>query len=212
MISLGAARIGTLKKHRSGLVSLMRLFPRMWHVLQTTDIIVRTERWSRIREILESQRAMGHCALNPEMPWDAVIAQSAYGAEGHNALWWQSHFVLPCSLSAGPAAATSMIKSVEGQSSQSSSSAAPPPPPAHQNPRPTKPRQQKSSTGKPEVCLNFNRRLGRCMKDGVPCPANRLHVCDVCGESHRSIDKQWNKSGGDGGKYKSGNQAKKSRR
>ena len=61
--------------------------------------------------------------------------------------------------------------------------------------------------------MNFNRRLGRCMKDGVPCQAGRLHVCDVCGEKHRSCDNHWPKKDGNGNgtRFKS-DKGKKSRR
>ena len=59
MVSLGAARIGTLAKYRAGIVQLTRLFPRMWSVLHTSETIVRTERWSRLREQIEGLAAMG---------------------------------------------------------------------------------------------------------------------------------------------------------
>ena len=41
-----------------------------------------------------------------------------------------------------------------------------------------------------EVCQNFNAKAGKCAKDG-PCPHGRKHVCSVCGEAHRAIDKHF---------------------
>ena len=114
MISLGAARVGTLMKYKSGMLQLMRLFPKFWGVLHTSDIIVRTERWSKLREQLETIVVMEAAppGYSNEMPWDTVIAQSAYGADSLNAGWWRTHFELPCTLASSPGGASGMIREV----------------------------------------------------------------------------------------------------
>ena len=50
MDSLNAARIGTMNRYKNGLVQLHKLFPNMWPVMSTTDVIIRSERWGRLRE------------------------------------------------------------------------------------------------------------------------------------------------------------------
>ena len=101
MVSLGACSLGTMNRYRSGLVQLSKLFPKMWPIMHTTDVVLRSERWGRLREQIEASVSMGAAVMgyDPSRPWDAVIAQSAYGREGLNATWWQSHFILPCMLS-----------------------------------------------------------------------------------------------------------------
>jgi len=59
MISLDAATIGTMNRFRSGMVQLNKLFPKMWPVMATTDVILRTERLSRIREQIETTLTFG---------------------------------------------------------------------------------------------------------------------------------------------------------
>ena len=174
MISVGAATAGSLNLYAAGLRTLLRLFPGKWPILLTTDLIVRSERWGRIRELMERAPPPGY---DPSKPWDAVIAASAYGQEGPNAVWWQTHFVLPASLGATSAAASSNIDRVEGNLQSA--------PPSGQ-PRLPRKRPQKDPY-KGEVCQNFNRRAGACVGDGS-CPAGRRHVCSVCGKHHRAID------------------------
>jgi len=196
MISLGAASLGTMNRFKAGMVQLHKLFPRMWPVLQTTDVILRSERWGRIREQLEANIAMGAPLLNfsSARPWDAVISQSSYGREGLNATWWQSHFVLPCTLSSTAAGATSTIRDLEGHPQGGHAAEQQHQQPAQrpkQNPRqalrPPAPPAAPAAPGT-EVCKNYNTRSGRCAVDGVGCWAGRLHKCDVCGGNHRGID------------------------
>jgi len=211
MISLKAAKLGTLNRYKAGMVQLHKLFPRMWSVLQTTDVILRTERWGRLREQIEANVVLGAPppGYDYNAPWDLVISQSTYGREGLNAAWWQSHFVLPCTLGASATAATHTIRDIEGLPSSSSGSADSwaKPPPAPKNPKAPTAR----NTGDKEVCSNFNSRSGRCGRDeATACWAGRLHICDVCGGHHRGSDvhtgpgekyqkagaKRWNKNQG----------------
>jgi len=188
MISLRAARVGTLNRYKAGVLQLTRLFPRMWGILQTTDVIVRTERWSRLREQVESAKSMGGATgMDPTMPWDIIISMSSFGTDGPNSSWWQAHFVLPCTLASSPGGASGMIHSVEGYPTAGGNVRAAAGGQAEKPKTNPKAKQQSDKPGAPEVCSNRNRRVGRCQKD-VPCPANRLHVCDVCGGPHRSCD------------------------
>jgi len=212
MVSLGAARLGNLMKYRAGMVQLTRLFPAHWSVLQTTDMILRSERWGRIREGIESCIVMGGTppGFDPLNPWDLVIACSSYGAGGANTEWWQSHFVLPCTVNAGAAPAANMIKAIEGYPGghpSSSSSGSTDRPRADKAPRADKtPR-----AGAGEVCTNYNTGTGDCAKPG-PCKHGRRHVCDVCGGFHRRVEKHvkqdqgWNKRS-----WKQGGDAKRRR-
>jgi len=192
MVSLGGARIGTLNAYKAGMIQIMRLFPRMWPVLATTDVVLRSERWGRLREQLETAATFGGGGLDHKMPWDAVIRLSAFGAEGPNANWWKTHFELPCTIAPSPAGAAGMIQQVEGFSSNATSfkqsAAQPPPKPvAPRPPQPPRPPKGTSDFSK-EVCKNFNSKSGRCAKDGVPCPSGRRHACEICGQFHRAID------------------------
>jgi len=174
-------------------------------VLQTTDIIVRTERWSKLREQLDTYVVMGAAppGYSNDMPWDTVIAQSAYCTDSLNAGWWRTHFELPCTLAASPGGASNMIREVEGypcsssqapgaSSSQSGAAA----------PKAPQPKQNRSANSS-EVCSNYNTKAGRCKGD-APCVSGRRHVCDVCGEPHRRVDfhptggakRDWNRVSG----------------
>ena len=192
MVSLGAATLGTMNRYRGGMVQLMKLFPNMWPVLATTDIVLRLERWGWLREQLEATIAMGAPALNfsSTRPWDAVISQSSYGREGLNATWWQSHFVLPCTLSSSTAAASNKIRDIEGYAgtgAQSSQGAGQPRNPKIRTPAPPPPPAAPAAAAS-EICKNYNTRSGRCAKDGAKCCMGRIHKCDVCGANHRGID------------------------
>jgi len=203
-----------MNRYRSGMVQLAKLFPKLWPIMCTTDVVLRSERWGRLREQIEASLAMGAPVMghDPARPWDVVIAQSAYGREGLNATWWQSHFILPCMLSPSVAGASNTIQEVEGYSNTATSS--------HSSQSNTRAKRQLPQPLKPpappaanpgEICMNFNSRSGRCAKDGVACWANRAHKCDVCGGNHRGIDvhtaagekyhkreKRWNPDGGNG--------------
>jgi len=210
MVSLGAARVGTLARYRNGVQQLVKLFPKMWGILQTTDVIVRSERWGRLREQVENTKACGAetPGFDPEAPWDFIISSSSYGAEGGNAAWWQAHFVLPCTLSSSAPGASGMIRHLEGYptggGSSSASGSAPPPPSARQPP----PKKQRTDVSR-EICGNYNKRVGRCAGEG-PCPAGRRHTCDQCSADHRSCEHHWGKPSG--GKDQNKNTYRQSKR
>jgi len=193
MVFFGAASLGTMNRYRSGMVQVMKLFGQaMWPVLVTTDVIVRSERWGRLREQIEASISMGAPVpgYSSAKPWDLVIAQSSYGRAGLNSDWWRSHFELPCTLASSAAGASKTIKDIEGQPASSGASS--------QHPQESKSRDrprgqqktetQKGAAGGTEVCRNWNNRTGRCAPDGKPCFRHMLHKCDICGGNHRAID------------------------
>jgi len=136
--------------------------------------VVRSERWGRLREDFTRAPPPGYDA---ESPWDFIIGASVFGQEGHGAIWWQTHFLLPASLGISSPAVAGMPRPA-GSSQQTSQ------PPAKQ--RKT---EQGSSNNSNEVCQNWNNRAGKCKGQG-PCPAGRSHgICSVCGGPHRAKDR-----------------------
>ena len=118
MISLGEASVGSVQLYAAGISKLLKLLPKRWDVLLTTDMVVRSERWGHIREQYERY---GPAEYNPKQPWDSVIAGSAFGLfSSLLAAWWQSTFVLPNTLAATSSAAQNMIRDVEGMPASSS--------------------------------------------------------------------------------------------
>ena len=140
-------------------------------MLHTSETVVRSERWSRLREQIEGLAAMGGQPAGHDLarPWDAVIGASAYaGPLGLNASWWQAHLVLPCTLTSSAGGATSMIRDVEGSTSHgmlpgSSGDGNSQRPKAaqqqHQPPAATRETQRENPQGL-NVCQNWNNRKG----------------------------------------------------
>ena len=175
MISFGAAAPGTLNTYASGMKALVRLFPARWPVIMATDIVVRTERWTRIREDAEITRPIN---FNPLLPWDFVIYSSAYGADGPNSAWWTANLILPLTLGQSP-------PSMQGVPSKTSSSSLAVSSKVAGTKRKAEPRDD-SGHGS-EVCTTWNARAGKC-RGNRPCYFGRLHVCSVCGGAHRACD------------------------
>jgi hypothetical protein len=189
MVSLGAARPGSLAAYLDGIKQLYRHFPSKWSGIVATDLIVRSERWGRLLE--ETGRGTP-LDLDVAAPWDWVIGASAFGRSGPLADWWQHEVVLPMSLNAAT--------EFSGLTPGSSSSAAPRGAAARSAPPRKKPRHTATSSPADvsrEVCLLWNR--GAC--DPNTCRAGRRHVCSACppnpGARHRACDAH-----GDGGKGK----------
>ena len=193
MVTLGAATLGTMNLYRAGIDKLHRLFPARWSVLVTTDVVVRSERWGSLRETFERYPPRGFVS---EMPWDAVIAASAYGVDGGMlSTWWQDHFVLPNTIASSSSAATHRIASVEDGVAPGGGDRK-----RSRTPKAKKTKKEKRSEkvgerNKGEVCGNWNQRKGACAGN-APCPHKRKHVCDVCGGNHRSADTNCSKKGG----------------
>jgi len=173
MVSLQAASPGTLNAYLAGIRMLLRLFPARWGQIAAADLVVRSERWSRIREDFERAPPAN---FEPARPWDSVIAASAFGKDtGANAAWWQTHFVLPATLNT-IVPSTVGIPDIGKQRSETSAAA-----------RRASNLAAEPSAASAEVCNQWNTRAGRC-KGNAACPHGRRHVCSVCGGSHRACD------------------------
>ena len=176
MVTLNAARPGSLGAYLDGIKTLFRHFPTKWAAIVSADLVVRSERWLRIREDIERAPPAG---FDPAAPWDYVIAASSYGRGGSTAMWWHTHVELPLTLGA-----SSPFAGLPSTSASSSSGSRPTPtPPATAGSR------RGAKGGQPdrakESCHSWNAGVGVCAGDG-PCPAGRRHVCRLCGDSHRA--------------------------
>jgi len=172
MISLGAATPGSLSAYAAGIKTLLRLFPGKWSLIHSTDLIVRTERWTKLREEFERCPPLG---FNRAMPWDMIIAASSFGRDGFGAMWWQTQCVLPASVNAH----TPITDGMPGSSSSSGGGNRPP--------RGEKRREVHDDSGV-EVCMAYNNRTGACRNSGK-CKAGRRHVCCICGGEHRATER-----------------------
>ena len=180
MISLGAASPGALDLYLAGLEELLRLFPNHEDTLLAADLVVRSSRWSALREDCERYRPAGY---DPARPWDFIIGASAFGDENTKmSSWWNTRVVIPCTKGSATTSAQDL----------SSPAAAPPAPRSeHQRKKGDKERRRSRSKkrgARKPLCSNFNLKLGRCSGDG-PCSADREHRCFVCGDGHRAVDK-----------------------
>jgi len=186
MISLNAARPGTLNAYLDGVKTLLRHFPGKWGSIVATDLLVRSERWLRIREDLE--RAPYPLGYDPRSPWDFVIGASAYGRDGPLSRWWQDEVVLPMSLGSGR---PPLHEGLPGQSTSSSSRG--PPPPQRSGPsqrvragKTNKQTEKQREQVSAQLCNSYNSGTGPCAAGGATCKHGRRHVCAVCRESHQA--------------------------
>jgi len=191
MITLNAATAGALNSYLAGIKTLLRLFPTRWSMIAAADLVVRSERWGKLREDFERALPPG---FSQTMPWDAVIAASSFSRDSAYGSWWHVNLVLPTSLNVN-APATEGIPRAGGRGEK------PPPKP------PVEPWVRPSKT-KLEVCGNWNNRHGACAEDG-PCSAGRAHKCSVCGRDHRACDVHADFKKGGKGKKKGTGKGKK---
>ena len=180
MVSLNAAAPGSMNCYLAGIKQLLKLFPTRWPVIAGVDLVVRSERWLRIREDVERAPPAG---FSPAAPWDHVIRTSAYGQGGVSETWWTANLVLPLTVGAPLA--------LEGLPSSSSSSALRTQSPRSSANRPSQLKRARQA-GAPrsvtaDFCQNWNHRRGACQGDG-PCASGRPHRCETCGGNHRVVD------------------------
>ena len=76
MVSLGSCTLGALHAYSAGIKELAQLFPSKWGVLLTTDLHMRTERWSALREKYARAPPDGY---DVKHPWSYIISASAWG-------------------------------------------------------------------------------------------------------------------------------------
>ena len=166
MISLGQATPGSMQAYLNGVKTMLRLFPTKWGSISAADLVMRSERWGRMRELFERSPPANFSAA---MPWDSIISGSAFGNDSAHGNWWHMNFVLPATLSV-PTPATEGMSKASGGGGGDKPRAAPRQPPKSK-----------------EVCTNFNFGVGSCAGTG-PCAFGRKHVCSVCGKPHRAMD------------------------
>ena len=175
MVSLTAASPGNLNRYASGIRTLRGLFPSKWSLILTTDLVIRSERWGRIREECARSPPAG---FDPSCPWDFIIGSSSFGYEGVGAMWWQTNFVLPASLNLPSPSNAGMPKQTAGHKPALAIA--------------DRPRSDPAASSSKEVCTNYNSRSGKCKGQG-PCPHGRVHKCSVCGGPHRACDRHGDK-------------------
>jgi len=188
MVTLSAATPGTMNGYLTGIKKLLRLFPGRWSQIAGADLVVRSERWGRMREELEAI-----APVDSPAPWDRVIALSSFGTPGASESWWNLNLLLPLTVGAPLDHA-----GLPGRP-PSSSSTGPRPPPAAASRPPKRKAQNQNHSGSggggqrtdkaKEICRMYNLKIGGCAGEG-PCPNSRVHVCQVCpgGVRHRAVD------------------------
>ena len=117
LICLGGATPGALDRYATGLRTLVTLYPNAWGVILVADETMRSERWDLVLADARRKRPDFHT------PWNFVLRETAFSAEGSHAHWWFTHVTGPLQ-AAGHAGALGLVQALEG----SSWSAAPIPP------------------------------------------------------------------------------------
>jgi len=183
MVSLNAARPGSLCAYLDGIKTLHRHFPHRWSTILATDLLVRSERWMRVREDIE--RGPHPLGYDARAPWDYVICACAYGRDGPLSRWWQDEVVLPMSLSSGrPPLHEGLPGPASSGGALSARGAAPPrASPARQKPK--APKAARPANAK-ETCNSYNMGTGACRDGGAACKWGRRHVCSMCGDKHQA--------------------------
>jgi len=187
MIGLDAASVGALRVYAAGLKELATLFPDKWPLLVTTDVIVRSERWTDLKEKCDQTHPAGY---DPSRPWAFIIPTSAWGSgDARVQQWWQRMVVLPAATRSSVGSATSLVNALEGGGAVPAAAAAFPG--NHDSSRGrrrsrTPPRGNSSEKPRGDVCRDFNLEAGRCSGRGA-CPSGRSHECAVCGGIHRGV-------------------------
>ena len=183
MIALNAASVGALKSYSDGMKELATLFPDKWPILVTTDVIVRSERWSSIKERCDRTPPPGYDSARP---WSYVIPASAWGSEDMRAqAWWQKMLVLPAATTSTVAQTANLVNALEGGAVPAGAAAFPMTADRQRRRSRTPVRLTEAPRGK-GVCRDYNLRSGRC-RDPGPCPFGRSHTCAVCGDVHRGL-------------------------
>ena len=174
------ASSGSLNFYKTGITQLHELFPEHWDLLITRDIIVRSEQWSRLREICIASPPPG---FDHQHPWGTIIAFSSFGVDGLMSGWWNVKFVIPCTKTPSDKSAAKIIGRIEGEDAPGGSSSGGG---GAQVEKERKRDRTPPENGR-EVCLNYNAGYGKCGQTNK-CPYGRKHVCNVCGQPHRACD------------------------
>jgi len=207
MLMHHAAKPSALDGYEEGIRQLAVLFPGGWGTIACADETLRAEQWD---VMLEQLRATKPAGFDEEMPWDFILTCSSYGVAGAmKAHFWETRVVLPL-LQGARGAATNTAAKLEGATQ-------PPPQPddsweapsrrnragrrgqGKQNQKtgaqqPAHQQTQPQPQSQPQYCWAWNRQ-GSCPD---PCPAGRVHRCEICDKPGHKGKDCWSKSGGKG--------------
>ena len=169
MIMVGAASPATLDRYSRGIEELNLLFPGSWGVVSMADETMRSERWDMANESCTSA-----------LPWNEIIAATAYGEGGVHAHWWYMHVVGPLTTARGSAG--SVVAAVEGHRPPAQLALSNHPnnekgvwAPARPGSRGRNGKKSEKGAGKTGFCRKFQE--GACSYPDCRYP----HVCKGCG-------------------------------
>jgi len=207
MVLLRGSRAGALDAYEERIRTFAELYPEHWGTIARADDILRSEGWERIRRDIQEKRSRGvyQGHWNEDMPWEAVIRDSAMASE-----YWQENL----RDLAGPARPPAP-RPPEGAAWAQGAPVAPPGNPAGGRGTSSRPgglgqtsakdtRKKKRgrdgaafggdrradnrhirADGK-EICFAWNRSAAGCAEG--TCPSGRAHVCEWCLGPHRAVD------------------------
>ena len=192
MIMLSAARPGVLDKYAEGIRQLWHTYGD-WAVIHSADVAMRSREWTIVFDEMKQKPEVAQ----DSMPWNTIIAQTAFGeVTGPRAHWWWLHVQAPMSQKskAQPGAVVARLEQRAGNIG---------PPAAATVKGGSKRKNQinkaKAKANPNEICFGWN--YGTCT--APVCPDGRRHVCRKCEGNHKVSDCPKNKGKG-GGKGDSG--------
>ncbi|CAK0821592.1 unnamed protein product, partial [Prorocentrum cordatum] len=114
-LKLGLSVAGPLDAYEEGVRTVSASFRDKWGLICVVEDHMRSERWERVRVLIERCVSAGSLKQrwDPNRPWGAVLAYSAYGT-GEEGQWWYRHLDLPCLQSSAVKAAAGRVADVEG--------------------------------------------------------------------------------------------------
>ena len=114
-LKLGLSVAGPLDAYEEGVRIVSQSFPDKWGLICVVEDHMRSERWERVRVLIERCVTAGTLKQrwDPNKPWETVLAYSAYGT-GEEGQWWFRHLDLPCLKNSTVQAAASQVADVEG--------------------------------------------------------------------------------------------------
>ena len=91
-IAASVATSAALDLYSAKFKTLVRMYPRVWHLATQADVICRNEEWIHERRRQERKHALtpNTSDYDPSMPWDSVIRATAL-----NSGWWSAQLETP---------------------------------------------------------------------------------------------------------------------
>ena len=193
MIMVGAGVPAQFDKYEEGLRQLMVAHGNAsWGTVAIADDLMRSEEW----QLVYDEMARREVAMT-EKVWSQICGDTAFRVgEGIRTHWWWERVTAPLARGdpskiiaemEGNEVGVVANASVNAAGSKDNNKRA-----GNFTPRPrAKARTTEKTSG---ACWAWNE--GRCQR---PCPANRPHVCSICGDNHRASDCPFGSSGTKGG-------------